>query len=210
VADAPCDAWFLHYSTEDPLTHAAKWNQPFRFADVASFAAALDRWTAYYREQGIDEIGFGAVILRRRSDGENWVRSDKLRVRLGPAGDQVLRVFSAEDLLRSAAGDEGLLATRLRLAAGHRLETMLVQGSAGGWEQVEARLTMTTGLGFQGTLDLPVAQFLQHLDGKNTVAEAASTAAKEASVPQAELGSYRQSALNAVRALLERGFLEAS
>src|SRR5438105_7803929 len=210
VAGAPCDAWFLHYSTEDPLTHAAKWNQPFRMADVAGFPAALDRWTAYYREQGIDQIGFGAVILRRRSDGDNWVRSDKLRVGLGPAGDQVLRVFSAEDLLRGAGGDKALLATPLRLAGGHRLETTLVQGSAGGWEQVEVRLIMTTGLGFQGTLDLPVAQFLAHLDGEKTVAEAATTAANESGLPSAELGRYRQSALQAVRSLLELGFLEAS
>ena len=55
----------------------------------------------------------------------------------------------------------------------------MVEGPDGGWQPLETRLVMTQGLGFQGSLDLPLAQVLQHLDGRQTLAEATAAAAAE-------------------------------
>lgn len=209
LGSAPCDAWFLHYLTEDPLTHAAKWNRPETPAGLAGFAAAVDSWTAYFSEQGIDAVGFGSVTMRRRSGGRNWRRSDALREAHGSAGNHILRVFAAEDLLRALPDEEALFGTRWRLAPGHRLEQSLVQGPEGGWHPLETRLAMTEGFGFSGSIDLPLAQMLQHLDGKRTVADAVGMAAKEVGIPRAELAAYRRAAGQTVRRLLELGLLEA-
>jgi methylase of polypeptide subunit release factors len=208
LGDAPCDAWFLHYSTEDPLSNAAKWNRPLRFAELAGFGEAVDRWTAYFRENSIDAIGFGSVTLRRRSNAVNWRRADELREGHNSASDHIQRVFVAEDLLRGLADDDGIMETRCRLAPGHRLEQTMVEGPDGGWQPLQTRLVMTEGLGFQGSLDLPLAQVLQHLDGRRTLAEAVTVAAAEMGIAGAEVVEFRHAAASTVRRLLELGFLE--
>src|SRR6266567_4869482 len=83
VSGLGCDAWLLHYLTEDPLTQAGKWNQPLIAESLETYGAALDRWTDYYRREGIDQIAFGAVVLRRRSGADNWVRADSFRAGRG-------------------------------------------------------------------------------------------------------------------------------
>jgi methylase of polypeptide subunit release factors len=208
LGEAPCDAWFLHYNTEDPLTYASKWNRPLRFAELAGFGAVVDRWTAYCREQSIDAIGFGSVTLRRRSGDSNWRRADELHEGHNSASDHIQRVFAAEDLLRALPSEEGILNTRSRLAPGHRLEQAMVEGPDGGWQPLETRLVMTQGLGFRGSIDLPLAQMLQHLDGRRTLAEAVASAAAEMGIAGAELPDFQQAATTTVRRLLELGFLE--
>ena len=45
-------------------------------------------------------MGYGAVVLRRRSGTANWVRIDEIPIeRLEPATEHTLRVFAAEDYL---------------------------------------------------------------------------------------------------------------
>ena len=64
-----CDAWLLRMDTKDTLSYAASWN---RQPDAARYAAALDRWLAYYDAHGIRAISMGAVILRKRATGVPW------------------------------------------------------------------------------------------------------------------------------------------
>lgn len=208
LGDAPCDAWFLHYNTEDPLTYAWKWNRPLRFSELAGFGAVVDRWTAYCREQSIDAIGFGSVSLRRRSGTANWRRADELHEGHDSASDHIQRVFAAEDLLQGLADDEAIMETRCRLAPGHRLEQTMVEGADGGWQPLQTRLVMTEGLGFQGSIDIPLAQMLQLLDGRRALSDAVATAASEMSIPEGELPEFRHAAALTVRRLLELGFLE--
>src|SRR5262249_13783341 len=72
-----CDAWLLHFGTQDPLSHAASWLRPLGEVDRREHEAALDRWLRYLDELGIHAIGYGAVTLRRRSTGRNWIREDE-------------------------------------------------------------------------------------------------------------------------------------
>ena len=58
---------FRTFST--PFPYAARWNEPLR-GDRAAYAAAVDRWLAYYEREGVTAIGIGAVVLRKR-DGVN-------------------------------------------------------------------------------------------------------------------------------------------
>jgi len=98
--------------------------------------------------------------------------------------------------------------TRCRLAPGHHLEQTMVEGPEGGWQPLQTRLVMTEGLGFQGSIDIPLAQMLQLLDGRRTLAEAVATAGSEMSITEGELPEFRRAAALTVRRLLELGFLE--
>src|SRR4029077_5460930 len=73
LEDNGCDAWLLHYRTDDPLTTAANWNEHLA-QDPTRYGETVDRWVAYYRSIGAGGIAFGSVVLRRRSGGTNWLR----------------------------------------------------------------------------------------------------------------------------------------
>ena len=65
-----CDAYLLHTSTDDPIETAPRWNRELLDRPDA-FAEALDRWLAYYRELGIEHIGYACLVLRKRADGRD-------------------------------------------------------------------------------------------------------------------------------------------
>ena len=108
-----CDSWILHTTTDDPLSNAAAWTRD-AVETPDEFGAALDRWTAYYRELGIEALAYGALVLRRR-DGANWSRGASLPPRpLEPASSHLLRMFAGVDA--TAAGADALLDSRLAVA----------------------------------------------------------------------------------------------
>lgn len=192
-----CDAWLLHYRSEDPLTHAAKWLRPTNLEGVAAYPEAIDRWLEYYRRHGVEEIAFGALTLRRRraSDGSNWTREDELRAGESSASQQVQRVFAAHDFLTQHPDPEALLDRRLTLVPEHRLDQSL-HASGGEWQMAASTLVLTEGVTFSGSLDYGAAQLVGRLDGSRTLREALEP---EASVEEA---------VTMTRRLLELGFLE--
>jgi methylase of polypeptide subunit release factors len=167
-----CDAFIFHFKTDQPLDTAAV-QRPVLFShDPAYISETLDRWLAYYRRLGADALGYGAVVLRRRSGAENWVRSEQLAVtRAAVAGDHVARLFAAEDLLHSLDSPEAVLDQRLVLREPHTL-VQEFELSDGAWGASDAMLSLDRGLGFQGSVDPPTIRLLPLLDGKRTVRDA--------------------------------------
>ena len=84
VEGSGCDAWLLHYRSDDPLAHSSSWLQLLA-GDRPAHEAALDRWLAYLAEQQIEAVAYGAVVLRRRTGGTNWVRRNQLPEPSSPA-----------------------------------------------------------------------------------------------------------------------------
>ena len=193
--EAGCDAWILHSTTDDPLSNAAAWTRE-SVETPAAFGAALDRWTSYYREGGIEAVAYGALVLRRR-DGETWSRGASLPPRpLEPASSQLLRMFAGVDA--AAAGDEALLDLRLSLAAAARFEQVVVPSE--GWTVSSAALELHEGLGFRADVDEPTLKLLRALDGRTTAREAVvATVGEEALSESAAV----------LRGMLETGFLAA-
>ncbi|MDQ3065861.1 MAG: methyltransferase [Actinomycetota bacterium] len=194
-----CDAWILHTATEDPLTTAGVWNRD-RAKDPDDYAASIDRWTAYFAREGIAEIAYGALVLRKRAGG-GVVRSTHLpRARVGPASRQLLRLFAAQDAL---AADADVLDRRLVPAPEVRLAQTL-RPHEGGWARCARTLALDGGLAFVADLDEPSARLVSALGDGHTVREAAELAA-------AALGIDATNALEAggdlARRLLELGFL---
>jgi methylase of polypeptide subunit release factors len=202
VEGTGCDAWILHYRTEDPLTTAKSWNEQDA-TDAAAYAATLDRWLAYYERLGIRAIAYGAVILRRRSGAANWVRTDPLPAgRLSPASAHILRVFGAEDALASAS-DEAILASRLRVVPSAVLTRTRSFGD--GAERIE--LSLDEGLGFQAEIDEHVVRVLARLEGR-TLREALAAAAKDAGLADADRARFVGAGPHLARRLLATGLIE--
>ena len=190
---AGCDSWILHTTTDDPLSNAAAWTRE-AVDGPEEFGATLDRWTAYYRELGIEALAYGALVLRRR-DGANWSRGASLPPRaLEPASGHLLRMFAGVDL--AVAGAESLLAQRLAVAPAARFEQVVSPSE--GWTVVSAALTLEEGLGFRADVDEPTLRLLRTLDGTSTAREAVVASLGEEALPRAA---------ELLRGMLETGFL---
>ena len=158
------------------------------------FGAALDRWTGYYREQAIEALAYGILVLRRR-DGDNWSRGATLPPRpLEPASDHLLRMFAGVDA--ATAGEDAVLGLRLVPAAATRFEQVVAPSE--GWSVVRSALQLEEGLGFRADVDEPTLRLLRALDGAGTAREAVTASLGEDALPRA-------AAL--LRGMLETGFL---
>jgi hypothetical protein len=207
VGERGCDAWLLHYKTEDALTHAANWLRPLGEEDPLSYERALDRWLEYLRRLEIEAIGYGAVVLRRRSGSRNWVHADRLPLdRLEPASDHSLRVFAARDYLEGLADDAELLDGAFELTEHHRLEQTIVSRD-GGLAVESQTLALLDGLAFRVGLDRYTAALLPHFDSASPLREVLARARKTLRLDAAEEDQFEEAALPVARRLLELGFL---
>ncbi len=195
-----CDAWLLGSDSKDPLSYAAGWN---RNSDRADYEASIDRWLAYYRERGIEAIGMGAVILRRRAGGTNWTRADHLAADPeGRCSEQVLRVFVAEDL-NADLSDDAFLDRAFVGGSDHRLYQTLVRRD-GEYRLEAAELRLTGGFGFRGVADGSTLELLRRCNGQRPLRAALSELAELAGT---DVKTLTTAAVPAVRRLVALGFL---
>jgi methylase of polypeptide subunit release factors len=207
VAASGCDALLLHFGSQDPVSHCAQWLAPLAESDPDDYERALDRWLAYLSAEGIEAIGYGAVVLRRRDGADNWVREDDTDLeRLESAGDHTLRLFDAEDFLRGLADDRELLDRPIALAARHRLEQTVAWEN--GHASVEAQtLKLDEGFGFRIGVDRYTAGLLPHFDGLAPLEQVLSRAAEQIELAPDERERFVPAALPVVRRLIALGFL---
>jgi methylase of polypeptide subunit release factors len=209
VRGSGCDAWLLHYRTDDPLAHAGGWLRPLA-TSPQEYEAALERWLDHFRQEEIEAVGYGAVVLRRRTGASNWVRVDEIPIeRLEPASDHTLRVFAAEDHLAALSDESALLAERFELVAAHRLEQELVCRD-GRFDVESQTLALTEGLAFRAGLDRSTAMLLPHFDAGRALADVLAAAAADLDVEAEDRARYTAAALDVVRRLFELGFLVRS
>jgi len=206
VEGSGCDAWILHYRTEDPLAAARTWNEADA-TDPVEYARTIDRWLAYFAEQDIPAIAYGTVILRRRDATRNWVRVDPMpQGRLRPASDQILRVFAAQEHLGRISSDEALLEERFAIAERHSIEERARIGGSGR-ETVSIQLSLEEGLGFQASVDPYTLRLLEKLGGR-TLRQAFIDAANSLEVAPDARGRFVQGGLGVIRQMYATGFLD--
>jgi methylase of polypeptide subunit release factors len=195
-----CDAFLLHTSTDDPIETATAWNRDLvDQPDV--YAEALDRWLAYYRELGIEHLGYACLVLRKRSDGgDGWLEAQELpRAALRPAGRHVRKLFETHDRLSELDSYDALLGRRLRVVD----DTVVTQDTRfarGRWQAENLTLRLENGLPFSAELDPPTGRLIRELDGTRTLQEALAAVADSAAA--------RETGLSLARRMLEIGFLE--
>jgi methylase of polypeptide subunit release factors len=199
VDGSGCDAWVLVSDVQDPLTYAAGWNRGAR-----DYESALDRWVAYDRQHGIARIGMGAVILRRRALGSNWVRADDLPDDPTDACDaQIRRVFEGQDRLRDLESDEALFAEAFRVSEDHQVHEVLVPRD-GGYTVASRELRLAGGLGFRGAADGHTLELLRRCDGRTSLREIVEEMAFAGDVAPDVLAAGVK---GAVRRLVAMGFM---
>jgi hypothetical protein len=163
-----CDVLLLRYRTWAPLTYAASANRPAG-TDTVAYDEALDRWLGYYGDQGIERISWGAIVLRRRRGGDNWVWAhEPSATKIDPASEHVGRLLAAQDRLRRPDGVLGLLGEPVALAPEHRIEQSL---RLGGEDATRTMLRLEGGLRFQVDVDEATLSLLSRLDGRRTLRE---------------------------------------
>jgi hypothetical protein len=207
VAGSGCDAWLLHFASEDPLTHAANWNRDHFAHDADAFAAALDRWIAYFDRLGIEAIAHGAVVLRRRSGGPNWVRADQVpQGRLTAASDHIRRVFAAQNFLADLTDERSLLDLRFELAPHDLLEQRVVLRQEN-WVVEAITLALEEGLGFRAEIDRHTVRVLASLDGRRTLHELVDGLATSIDADANDREQLVNGILPLFRAMLALGYL---
>lgn len=198
-----CDTWLLRFNTDEPLVYAAEWlRTEGKTADA--MGAALDRWDAYYRSLGIQQISAGVMVLRRRPGAEVWTRADTLAFgrHAGACGEHLERVVAGETYAR-AASDEAMLAGRFHLHPDHLVDTHLRLGPDG-WTQSQPVLRPQPGLELAGRLDGLLLQVLARLDGTRSLAEVVALCTAASGL---EAAAFAESCVGVVRKLLRAGFL---
>jgi SAM-dependent methyltransferase len=200
VAGSGCDALLLRFTTQEPTRYAAAWNADLRGIPGA-FEDALDRWLAYHRRLGIEEISWGAVVLRRRA-GESWVLAHDLpSTRLAPSGDHIRRIFGTRDYLDSLGIGRGLLETAFALADDHVFEQRYeVRG--GGRVVLETVVRLADGLRFEAELQPDAERVLALLDGTRALGDAITAVAGPG-----EFDTLAGELLPGIVRLVELGFL---
>ncbi len=191
VADSGCDALLLAHEPVDPFHYAARWNEPLR-GDPDAFNAAIERWLESYERAGINGIGIGAVVLRRRA-GENWHHGFDLdQPAAGAAGEHLLRLFAATD--EPLGDDDEVLAARFALIPGHRLEQRIVYRDE--YELSDVNMLLNEGVGLVARVDAAALPVLFAFDPERPLGDVV-----------AEAGAAPGEVLPTVRRLHELGFL---
>jgi hypothetical protein len=198
-----CDSWILGLSGADPLDHAFSWNDHL-VADQEALGAALDDWTAYFESLGVGWITEGAVLLRRRAGDEHTVRVDPIdEDDLVEAGEQIDRAFAARAYLAGLRSDDALLEERFELVENVRLDRSF---DATGGET--ATVVLDEGTMPQVEVDPETAEVLASLDGNRTVGRAIERTVKRLELTRRSASELRRGALDAMRELLELGFVD--
>jgi hypothetical protein len=205
-----CDTWLLHFGSDDPISHAGEWLGTLALEDPVRHERSLGEWLAYYERLGIEAIAHGAVILRRRAEGRNWVRKDNVSLeRLEQASDHVLRVFPSQDYLEGLGDERAMLDLAFRLVERHHLEQRLA--FRGGDAELQGSvLALDEGLGFRIAVDEHTERLLPLLDGRRPLREVLEQCSNELVLDAEDRERFESAALPVVRRLLELGFVVPS
>jgi len=205
VATSGCDAWVLCSEHADPVGYAANWLRDAGLGSAPHYGRLLDEWLAYFDQLGIGRISSGAIILRRHSGDKNWFRAERAPPGggTGSCGEQIERVFAAQDLLEGLSDEREVLQKSFVLAADHELQYSMTAGN-GRWEVREAVLKQTQGFAFAGEVDRLLSTILVRCDGRRPLGDVVSQVAAEFHVAPEQAA---RAATAVIRKLLESGFL---
>lgn len=205
MSNIGCDGWLICFKTTDPLTYAADWLQTSVGQSSTEYGRCLDEWMAYYEQMGITRISAGGMVMRRRSRQSNWFRAHAIDKGCctGSCGDQIERIFAAEDLLQTLNDDRQLLEQRFLFDEHHRLEHQLAVQD-GRWAVNSEHLYASEGIPFAGNMDMYIASLLAGCDGRRTLCELIEAVADRMQTNPETVGP---ACLAAFRKLMQAGFL---
>jgi methylase of polypeptide subunit release factors len=198
-----CDALILHYASVDPVSYAQRWNMELRARDRQAYDATVRRWVDYFRREGVEQIAFGGVILRRRDTSTHWVRA--LHMSEGPTGscsDQILRLFDAADFLESPRGHD-LFAHGYALVDGHAIDQTL-RYRDGQYAVAPAIFRSVPGLGLEAPIDARALEVVLECTADRRLGDLVEQTANDRGEPASDVKTLVG---DTVRQLVENGFM---
>jgi methylase of polypeptide subunit release factors len=172
------DAWIVQLKHDDPRTYATNWLRESASVEseeaMIASSGKVDSWLEYYKRIGVGAISMGIVRLRKRTPAPgapaNFVRAETIPYdkHAASGGDQALRVFANEMLLRSAPTPAALLDRRLRVSPDAELHQRS-RPEGGRWAPQASILREVRGFEYSVGLDNLTAAVLARLDGARTV-----------------------------------------
>jgi methylase of polypeptide subunit release factors len=117
VDDTGCDAWVIQREVQDPAAYVELWLRDSGDVARQDYTTRYDAWLAWFEAQRVEGIGFGWIMLRATRTGEQdiWIQDWPHAVEQ-PLGPAVAAHFDRVTTLRALAGDDDLLAARLKVA----------------------------------------------------------------------------------------------
>ncbi|WP_061961541.1 DUF7059 domain-containing protein [Demequina flava] len=205
ASEVPLDAWVIQRDVLDPAEYAETWLRDAgitRERDEARFYAAYEAYLAGFDAEGVEGIGFGAVLLRRPMLGSPTLR--RLEEHEGalqsPLGPHLIDVLAASDWL-AGASDQEVLDTAFTVAPDVTKETY---GRPLQHEPEHILIRQGGGLGRSIKADTALAGLVGACDGELTAGQIAHALAALLDVPPGEMiGGL----VPAVRDLVRDGFL---
>jgi methylase of polypeptide subunit release factors len=203
-AGTGCDAWVMRTDTHDMADYAHVWIRDTEHAGEQEACRLYDEWLAYYAREKIEAVSTGLIAIRKASGRKNWLRIEEgPDSNSGPFGEHVLRGFGLRDFLETANTTEALLAARLRVAEGARLDHVC-EWDDGAWRIRSARIRLALGLQYDGNIDLRLAGMVALCDGQHTLGEILG---KTATALGEDLDRIAPNCVALMRQLIERGFV---
>ena len=196
LAETGCDAWVVQREVTDPAAYVAMW---LRDSGDENDHALAEAWLRLLDDAGVEGIGFGLISLHATGATSPVVRTEELYGPIAqPVGPAVHSWFDRVSWLR-ATDDAALLAARLRAAPDVALEALSIPDETG-WEPVRRTLLSSTGWRRRGEVDEAGAALVAGCDGETSLRALLA-------VLDAAYGIPAEAALEAVRDLVETGFL---
>jgi methylase of polypeptide subunit release factors len=192
------DAWLIHNGSKEPQDYADMWLDDRPQKVEQKISKTKKAWLKWYRDQEIERIALGVVILRRRASAYHWVRAADVTKSLdGPAGEQLMRIFEAQDYLTALPNREHLLEENL-IPLNMKIEKGLTVGNI--------KVISTKGLFFQADIQPFTWEVIRHLDGKTSLRSAIQKAGQD----WASASGQNNSLIGEIQTLLSLGMLVSS
>ena len=110
VKDLKLDSWLIFNGSKIPTEYADAWIDLETKLDPEKFLKTRQTWVQWYQDQGIQQIGFGALTLRSRLTSKNWFRALPVNKELdSQVGEQFIRFFTGKDFLDNLGNRDELL-----------------------------------------------------------------------------------------------------
>jgi methylase of polypeptide subunit release factors len=205
VEDSGCDALLLYHGSQRPLEYASGENRLRWQDDPEAYRERLEHWLDYYRGLGIERIGWGALVLRRRTGPNGFTTAVAALTACDRAGGHLRRLLDAHDDCARLAG-AALLDARLSLHDDVRLDqSVLFRDGEPLLERAMVRLD--GGLRLQVELEPHLPGVLAQLDAGRPVGEVVEEVARQVGDRGADADEWAAAALSAIRLLVRSGFL---
>ena len=144
------------------------------------------------------------MLLHRRDGSDHAVRVDPIdEDDLGEAGDQIERAFAAQAYLTTIHGDEEILEKRFKLVENVRLDRSY---DADGGEA--DTIVLHEGTWPELEINPETADVLASLDGNVTLGVAIEGTIERLELTRRSASELRRETLDAIRELLELGFID--